>query len=54
MNIIFLIRQFTIHVNSATLLLFTRCQHYNVDDFSDELDFNIARGMCSNEYFLVI
>jgi len=26
----------------ATLLLFTRCQHYNTDDFSDESDFNIV------------
>jgi len=28
--------------NSATSLLFNRCQHYNADDFSDEPDFNIA------------
>jgi len=29
-------------VNSATLLLLARCQHYNADDFSDEPDFNIV------------
>jgi len=22
--------------------VFTRCQHYNADDFSDEFDFNIV------------
>jgi len=27
---------------SATLLLLSRCQHYNADDFSDEPDFSIV------------
>jgi len=29
-------------LNGATLLVFTRCQHCNADEFSDEPDFNIV------------